>query len=64
MAREVCHNALRVSVSCLDGELEGRVIRGDIDGRFELLNDDDGQRYSVNGWCCDIEVLNENERVI
>ena len=42
--------------------LEGVMVQGeqddagcwDLDSRFVLLTDD-GERFSVNGWCCTIE---------
>ena len=54
---------VRLLVSADDGSgLEGVVIEGDqdaagrwdLDSRFVLLTDD-GERFSVNGWCCSIE---------
>ena len=46
-----------------DAVLEGVIVDGDreedgqwdLDGRFVLLTDD-GERLTVNGWCCLIEV--------
>ena len=48
--------------------LEGVIVDGgreedgqwDLDGRFVLLTDD-GDRFSVNGWMCLIEVDEERE---
>jgi hypothetical protein len=54
---------LRLLVSADDGScLEGVVVQGeqddagrwDLDGQF-VLQTDDGERFSVNGWCCSIE---------
>ncbi len=53
----------RLLVSGDDGsDLEGVVVEGERDdaGRWELdgqfvLQTDDGERFSVNGWCCSIE---------
>ena len=47
--------------------VEGVIVDGgkdedgtwDLDGRFVLLTDD-GERFTVNGWCCLIEVEEEN----
>ncbi len=47
-----------VDGSCLEGVVVGNdqddTGRWDLDGRFVLLTDG-GERFSVNGWCCDIE---------
>jgi hypothetical protein len=47
--------------------IEGIIVAGakddngtwNLDGRFVLLTDD-GERLAVNGWCCLIEVEEEN----
>ncbi len=32
----------------------------DLDGSFVLVDDDDGQRYTINGWqACELEVLSD-----
>ena len=48
---------LRVSVEGGCNDLEGYVSAdADLDGSF-ILTTDDGERFRVNGWTCDVEVL-------
>src|SRR5579859_2806010 len=49
----------RIYVECPDGDLEGFVdLNDDLDGRFKLI-DDDGEVWSVNGWTCHIEIIED-----
>lgn len=63
MTTHLGQSGARLLVSADDGSgLEGIVVDGerddaggwDLDGQFVLLTDD-GEQFSVNGWCCTIE---------
>jgi hypothetical protein len=49
---------MRIHVATPVGDFEADTIEHDpdLDGEFEVLSED-GERLMVNGWCCEIEVL-------
>lgn len=47
---------LRVYIESPEGDLEGFVDEcQDLDGTFVLI-DDDGEKWNVNGWCCNLSI--------
>lgn len=47
-----------IQVETPEATLIGRVDPdADLDGRFVLIEDETGDRFKVNGWCCDITHL-------
>ena len=72
-AESVCAAQPGARLGGMDGygmsSVEGVIVSGakdengtwDLDGRFVLLTDD-GERFTVNGWCCLIEVEEENKK--
>jgi len=70
-ARPVCAGQPGTRLIVMDdtgmSTIAGVIVRGvknedgtwDLDSRFVLLTDE-GERFAVNGWCCLIEVEEEN----
>jgi hypothetical protein len=70
-ARPVCAGQPDTRLIVMDdtgmSSIAGVIVRGvkdedgtwDLDSRFVLLTDE-GERFAVNGWCCLIEVEEEN----